>query len=45
MGYFSYHDIKVYLDGEQDRAIARDKQTIEARLFGEGTKKLEGYAK
>ncbi len=34
VGYFMYHDIKVYLEGHVARARARDKQTMEQRNFG-----------
>lgn len=34
VGYFMYHDIKVYIEGFYEQASKRDKQTIEQRLFG-----------
>lgn len=34
VGYFIYHNIKVYLEGFTSQSIARDNQTIEQRLFG-----------
>ncbi len=34
VGYFMYHDIKVYLEGAFEQASKRDNQTIENRLFG-----------
>lgn len=34
VGYFMYHDIKVYIEGFVEKAKARDKQTIEQKLFG-----------
>lgn len=34
VGYFMYHDIKVYLVGALEKAKKRDAQSIEQRLFG-----------
>jgi hypothetical protein len=34
VGYFLFQDIKVYIAGEHQRATARDKQTVEQRMFG-----------
>lgn len=34
VGYFIFHDVKVYLEGHFAKASARDKQTIEHRVFG-----------
>lgn len=34
VGYFIYHNIKVYLAGHFEQTKARDSQTIEQRLFG-----------
>lgn len=34
VGYFIYHNIKVYLTGQIEQTKARDNQTIEQRLFG-----------
>ncbi len=34
VGYFMYHDIKVYIEGAFEQAKKRDNQTIENRLFG-----------
>lgn len=34
VGYFMYHDIKVYLEGAFEQAKKRDNQTIEHKLFG-----------
>lgn len=34
VGYFIYHNIKVYLEGHFEQTKSRDSQTIEQRLFG-----------
>ncbi len=34
VGYFMYHDIKVYLEGAFEQSKKRDNQSIESRLFG-----------
>lgn len=34
VGYFIYHNIKVYLEGHFEQTNKRDSQTIEQRLFG-----------
>ncbi len=34
VGYFVYHDIKVYIAGFFEESIKRDRQTIEQRNFG-----------
>lgn len=33
VGYFMYHDIKVYIEGSMDASKARDRLTIEQKLF------------
>jgi hypothetical protein len=40
VGYFIYHDIKVYLDGQTERAMKRDNETIEQRTFGQGAQRI-----
>lgn len=34
VGYFVFHDIKVYIAGFFDQANKRDKETVEQRTFG-----------
>lgn len=34
VGYFIYHDIKVYIAGFFEQSILREKQTIEQKIFG-----------
>ena len=34
VGYFMYHDIKVYIEGAFEQSKKRDNQSIESRLFG-----------
>lgn len=35
VGYFVYHDIKVYIAGFFEQSKVRDQQTIEQKIFGE----------
>lgn len=34
VGYFVYHDIKVYIEGFFEQSSKRDKETVEQRNFG-----------
>jgi hypothetical protein len=34
VGYFLFHDIKVYIEGFFEQSIKRDKETVEERAFG-----------
>lgn len=34
VGYFMFHDIKVYMEGHFEQSSMRDKQTIQEKVFG-----------